>query len=135
MQDASSGNWLLYDGDCPFCSAYVSYVRLRETAGPVPLLNARTHLDRVEEAKRQGFDLDVGMVLKLDGRYYHGADCINALALLTTPSGFFNRLNRVIFRSRAISRVLYPVMRGGRNLALRLLGRRQLRENPAGGAS
>ena len=33
MQDASSGNWLLYDGDCPFCSAYVSYVRLRETAG------------------------------------------------------------------------------------------------------
>ena len=135
MQDASSSNWLLYDGDCPFCSAYVSYVRLRETAGPVPLLNARTHPDRVEEAKRQGFDLDVGMVLKLDGRYYHGADCINALALLTTPSGFFNRLNRVIFRSRAISRVLYPVMRGGRNLALRLLGRRQLRENPAGGAS
>ena len=130
MQD-SSDNWLLYDGDCPFCSAYVSYVRLREAAGPVPLLNARLHPDRVDEARKQGLDLDTGMVLKLDGRYFHGADCIHALALLTTPSGFFNRINRVIFRSRTLSRVLYPVMRGGRNLTLRILGRRQLRHNPA----
>jgi predicted DCC family thiol-disulfide oxidoreductase YuxK len=133
MQSAG-GNWLLYDGDCPFCSAYVSYVRLRETAGPIPLLDARTHPDRVEEARKLGFDLDIGMVLKLDGRYYHAADCVHALALLTTSSGLFNRLNRVMFRSPAISRALYPVMRGGRNLALRLLGRRQLRENPARGA-
>jgi predicted DCC family thiol-disulfide oxidoreductase YuxK len=130
MQEAS-GNWLLYDGDCPFCSAYVSYVRLREAAGPVPLLNARSYPERVEEAKKQGLDLDAGMVLKLDGRYYHGADCVHALALLTTPSGFFNRINRVIFRSRTLSRVLYPIMRSGRNLTLKVLGRRQLREKPA----
>lgn len=130
MSEASD-NWLLYDGDCPFCSAYVSYVRLRETAGPMPLLNARSHPERVEEVRRRGLDLDTGMVLKLDERYYHGADCIHALALLTTPSGFFNRLNRIVFRSRTLSRVLYPVMRAGRNLTLRVLGRRQLRQTPA----
>jgi hypothetical protein len=76
--------------------------------------------------------MDAGMVLKLDGRYYHGADCIHALALLTTPSGFFNRLNRFIFRSHTLSRVLYPLLRAGRNGALRILGRRQLRAKPAG---
>ena len=25
-------NWLLYDGECPFCSRYVRHVRLRERA-------------------------------------------------------------------------------------------------------
>jgi predicted DCC family thiol-disulfide oxidoreductase YuxK len=134
MQE-TGGNWLLYDGDCPFCSAYVSYVRLRETVGPVPLLDARAHPERVAEVKARGLDVDTGMVLKLDGRFYHGADCINALALLTTSSGVFNRLNRLMFKSRTVSRFLYPVMRSGRNLTLRLLGRRQLRENPANSPS
>jgi predicted DCC family thiol-disulfide oxidoreductase YuxK len=128
----ANGNWLLYDGDCPFCSAYVSYVRLREAAGPIALLDGRSNPDRVEEVHGRGLELDTGMVLKLDGRYYHGAECIHALALLTTPSGLFNRVNRAIFRSRTLSRALYPVLRGCRNLALRVLGRRRFQENIAG---
>ena len=127
MPNAAS-NWLLYDGDCPLCSAYVSYVRLREAAGPVALLNAREHPDVAAEAQRGGYDLDIGMLLKLDGRYYHAADCINALALLTTPSGWFNRLNRILFKSRVFSRLAYPALRAGRNLTLLLLGRRPLND-------
>jgi predicted DCC family thiol-disulfide oxidoreductase YuxK len=119
-------NWLLYDGDCPFCSAYVSYVRLRETVGPVALLDARERGDALAEARRHGYDIDAGMLLKLDGRYYHGADCLNALALLTTPSGVFNRFSRALFRSPRISRFAYPVLRAGRNATLALLRRRPL---------
>ena len=80
----SSANWLLYDGECPFCSRYVVHVRLRAAIGPVMLANAREHPALVEEVRRLGYDVDEGMVLKLNGRYYHGADCIHALALLTT---------------------------------------------------
>lgn len=116
-------NWLLYDGDCPFCSRYVRHVRLREAIGPIAMANAREHAALVDEVRRLGFDVDTGMVLKLDGNYYHGADCIHALALLTTPSGWFNRLNSWMFRSATASRLLYPVLRTGRNLTLRLLGR------------
>jgi predicted DCC family thiol-disulfide oxidoreductase YuxK len=118
-----ASNWLLYDGECPFCSSYVSYVRLRDTVGPVTLADARQHPELVAEAKALGYDIDVGMVLKLDGHYYFGGDCIHALSLLTTPSGFFNRLNRTLFKSRTMARVAYPVLRAGRNLALTLLGR------------
>lgn len=121
-----SANWLLYDGECPFCTSYVSYVRLRETAGPVTLADARQYPDLVAEAHARGFDIDVGMVLKLDGRYYFGGDCIHALSLLTTPSGVFNRVNRVLFKSRAIARFAYPILRTGRNLALVVLGRRRI---------
>lgn len=119
-------NWLLYDGECPFCSRYVRHVRLREAIGPIMLANAREHAPLLEEVRRLGFDVDTGMVLKLDGNYYHGADCIHALALLTTPSGWFNRLNSLVFKSSTAAKVLYPVLRTGRNLTLRLLGRARL---------
>jgi hypothetical protein len=94
--------------------------------GPITLVNAREHAALVAEVRRLGFDVDTGMVLKLDGNYYHGADCIHALALLTTRSGGFNRLNSLVFRSAKLSKLLYPVLRTGRNLTLRLLGRTRL---------
>jgi len=119
-------NWLLYDGECPFCSSYVSYVRLRDTVGPVMLADARQYPALVAEANARGYDIDVGMVLKLDGHYYFGGDCIHALSLLTTPSGTFNRLNRALFKSKLVARIAYPVLRAGRNLALVLLGRKRI---------
>jgi predicted DCC family thiol-disulfide oxidoreductase YuxK len=121
-----STNWLLYDGECPFCSRYVQHVRLREAVGVVSLANAREHGALVDEVRRLGYDVDTGMVLKLNGRYYHGADCIHALALLTTPAGWFNRLNSLAFRSPTVAKTVYPVLRAGRNLALKLLGRSKL---------
>lgn len=130
-QASANGNWLLYDGECPFCSRYVTLVRLRESIGPIKLADARENPALVAEVTRLGYDVDEGMILKLDGRYYHGADCINMLALLTTPSGVFNRINRAIFRSSAASTLLYPVLRVGRNATLRLLGRRKLGTSPA----
>ncbi len=124
--DTIAANWLLYDGECPFCSRYVRHVRLREAVGAITLANAREHDLLVEEVRRQGYEVDTGMVLKLNGRYYHGADCIHALALLTTPSGWFNRLNALAFRSHTVAKFAYPVLRAGRNLALKLLGRSRL---------
>ena len=118
--------WLVYDGDCPFCSRYVRLVRLRVALGHVARVDARRGGALVEEVSAAGFDLDQGMVLEMEGRYYHGADCIHRIALLSTPSGLFNRANAVIFRSRTLSRLLYPVLRRGRNATLRLLGRKQL---------
>ena len=33
--------WIVYDGECPFCTQYVKLMRLRETVGIVKPLNAR----------------------------------------------------------------------------------------------
>lgn len=117
---------LVYDGECPVCSSYVRYVRLRESVGRVSLINARDGGPWVERVRAAGLDLDEGMVLLYGGRFYHGADCIHMLALLSTDSGVFNRINSAIFRSAGLSTVLYPVLRFGRNLLLRLLGRKPL---------
>jgi predicted DCC family thiol-disulfide oxidoreductase YuxK len=114
--------YLVYDGDCPFCSAYVRYVRVRENVR-LRLINARHGGDLVDEIVQAGFDLDQGMVLKIGGRYYHGADCVNVLASLSSGSNAFNRINARIFRSPVLAGVLYPVLRTGRRIALALLGR------------
>jgi predicted DCC family thiol-disulfide oxidoreductase YuxK len=117
---------LVYDGECPVCNAYVRYVRLKQSAGKVTLVNAREGGPWVERVREQGLDLDEGMVLIYGGRLYHGADCINRLALLSTPSGLFNRLNSWIFRSARLSALLYPALRCGRNTLLLMLRRKPL---------
>ena len=57
--------WIVYDGQCPFCSRYVQLLRLRESLGRVELVNARHRGPIVDEVVRAGLDLDEGMILKL----------------------------------------------------------------------
>ena len=134
---ANSGAVLVYDGECPVCSAYVRYVRIRESVGEVVLIDARdgSSADPKKSAlgkywlgriRAANLDLNEGMVLIYGGRLYHGADCVHMLALLSSASGPFNRFNALLFKSPAAAKVLYPAMRGGRNLLLRLLGRKRI---------
>ncbi len=117
---------IIYDGDCPFCSAYARFVRLRETVGKVELLDARQHPGLVNDLRTQGVDLNQTMVVRYGGRSYAGADAIQLLSLLSAGSGPANRLLAHIFRDENRARRFYPWLRGGRNLTLRLLGRRRL---------
>lgn len=128
IEAAKNGLQIVYDGECPFCSAYVKLLRLRAAIGPVELIDARGHHPILQEIRQAGLDLDEGMVVKTGGQLYHGGDCLHVLAMLSTRAGVFNRLIGAIFRSPRLSRALYPSLRAGRNAALRLLGRRPIRD-------
>ena len=114
---------LIYDGQCPVCSSYVRYLRIKESVGKVALINARDGGPCVEKIRVAGLDLNEGMVLDYGGRLYHGADCVHMMAMLSSNSGAFNRLNALMFKNPTAAKLLYPVMRAGRNLLLRILGR------------
>jgi len=116
---------LVYDGECPVCSAYVRYLRLTEATGQPLLVNARDGGEWVQRVLAEGLDLDEGMALHYGGSWYHGADCLHVLAMLSTPVGAFNRINAWLFGNQRLARVSYPVLRAGRNTLLRLLGRRR----------
>ena len=118
---------IIYDGGCPVCSRYVTYVRLRESVGKVSLIDARTDRDVAVDLAERGFDLDEGMIVEYGGNIYHGEDCVHLIAMLSSRSGWFNRLNAIIFRRRSLARLLYPVLRAGRNALLWMLGRKKLR--------
>ena len=123
----AAGLTLIYDGACPFCSRYVQLLRLRRSVGEVRLVDARQAQSEVRRLAELGFSLDDGMVLLIGDAIYSGADAMTRLALLSTGSDGFNRFNQWLFRSSSRSRLLYPWLRAGRNSALRLLGRPQLR--------
>lgn len=126
----NAGLVIVYDGECPFCSNYVQVLALREAVGKVHLVDARSDHPLVSKLQRDGYDLNEGMAVSFGGRIYYGAECVHMLALLSTDSGIFNRINSVVFRSSTLSRVLYPMLRAGRNLTLRLLGRTKIPSVP-----
>lgn len=118
--------WVVYDGQCPFCSSYVRLYRLRALGGRVHLVDARSDHPIIEEIRQLRLDLDQGMVVKLHGRIYHGAKAMNLLAILGTGHTLFNWLNRFAFSRIAMARQLYPLLVSGRLLTLRLLGRSRI---------
>ena len=122
--------YIVYDGECPFCSRYVKMLRLRKAVGNVVLVDAREPHPMVDMLKAANINLDEGMALIRGNEISYGDECIHKLALMSTPSDAFNRLNNLIFQSATASRVLYPFMRAGRNLTLRMLGRKKISERP-----
>lgn len=130
MSEPGPDNWLLYDGECPFCSRYVKLPRLRRAMSVLRLVNARGGGPEFQRARTAGFDLNEGMLLRLNGQYWHGEDCVHHLALMSTPSALFNRGNAAIFKSRRLSRFLCPFMRFRRNLTLAFMGRRKNGDRP-----
>lgn len=125
---ASASLVVVYDGDCPFCAAYMSMVRLRAAAGDVRLVNARDGGVDVARVRAAGYDLNDGMAALVGNDIYHGADCMTFLALQSTRSGLFNRLNHWVFSRPRLARLLYPILRSGRNATLRLLRRRPIEQ-------
>lgn len=123
---ANYNNFLVYDGDCPLCSRYVKVLRLQESIGPVTVVSARTDHPVVDRLQSDGFDLDEGIALVLGDKVYFGEECMTRLALVSTPVGVFNRLSAAIFRSPRISAFLYPILKAGRLVLLRILGRERI---------
>ncbi len=117
---------LVYDKECPACDNYCQVVRIRRDVGNLIIVDARENSEILKEITSQGLDIDQGMVLKMGGRLFYGADAIHALALIGSRSGIFNRFNFWMFKSKTISRLVYPILRFGRNMLLKILGKSKI---------
>jgi predicted DCC family thiol-disulfide oxidoreductase YuxK len=117
---------VVYDGDCPLCNNYVRMTCLSKAVGTPTLVNARERPELVKALAESGINLDEGMAVYYRGRIYAGSEAINLLALLTTPSDLVNRIAATVLGRPALARALYPFLRAGRNLLLKIKGRPQL---------
>ena len=122
----SLSNYLLYDGECPFCTRYVVYTKAKQAFDGLELLDARKYPSLVRYWREKGLELNDGMLLVVNGQTYYGDEAVHALALASTQSDLFNRMNSRVFRSRFASKILYPVLRTGRNITIRMLGRSRI---------
>lgn len=128
-QEAKGDVWYVYDGECPLCRTAARALRIRETVGQLHLINVRQETGHpvIQEINAQGLDIDKGTVIKYGGNFYHGGDAMVMMALLGSRSGWFNRMNALLFRSKSFARFCYPAIRSGRNLLLWLKGVGQIR--------
>ena len=123
----SEDEWgLVYDWQCPACNLYCHLLRIRDAGGQFRLVNARDNPEVMKEITARGFDIDQGMVLKMNHQLYFGADAIHELALIASPSTVFNRFNFWIFRARLRAERLYPALRACHNFLLKLLRRTKI---------
>ena len=113
---------IVYDKQCPACSAYCEMAQASGQPAPVNLIDARDESDLMAEITARGWDIDDGMVVRLQGSLYYGAEAIHELARRDTGRRLFNRINRLLFKHPRAARVLYPCLRSVRNLLLKLLG-------------
>ncbi len=114
--------WLVYDGECPLCKNYARYLDVRGAVGEFVLVNAREGGPLVEELRSLPYDLNEGMALKLDGRYYFGSGALHALARLSGKGSVFGIANRLLFGFCGAAWMGYPLLKLGRRLLLKSKG-------------
>ena len=116
---------LVYDGDCPFCSASAQMMRVKATVGQLTIHDAQQILGTplMERIGREGFDVNSGIVVSYRDRLYHGEDALHLLALLGSETGWMNSLNVALFRNRKTVTLAYPLMKAVRRCALWLNGK------------
>ena len=110
---------IIYDGDCPFCRNYVSFLKIKEIYS-VELINAREHPNLVTQYKKAGYDLNQGFIVKHNKTIYHADQAIHFLTKATNTNTLGLQLNQSLFKNKQIAQILYPFLKTGRNIILKL---------------
>jgi predicted DCC family thiol-disulfide oxidoreductase YuxK len=116
-------DFLLFDGECPVCATYIAASRLGDAADGPPPLDARHEPALVEAMRRQGLEVNDGMIARLDGRIYYGPEVTRLIAERATEAPAATRGLLYAIGGAPWSRALYPLLVKARLWLLRLRGR------------
>jgi len=122
---AGEGSKLIFDGQCPFCQAYVASLEGRNKNSKTGLnkVDARCAPELIEQLADKNIDINVGIVLIKGAEFFQGAEALTILARGHAAKGRINGLLHYLLHYRLLSILIYPVLRTLRNLYLRLSGR------------
>jgi predicted DCC family thiol-disulfide oxidoreductase YuxK len=116
-----TGVWFVYDGECPICTRAAEALRIKQRYGTLHTLDAREASadPLIAEINRLGLDLDEGMVIYLDGKFFYGKDALKFIASHGDSKNIFMAVFKGLFWSTGVSTLMYPWLRGTRNWLLR----------------
>jgi predicted DCC family thiol-disulfide oxidoreductase YuxK len=120
---------IIYDQECPFCSDFVQILRIKSAGNEVELINAReTSTDIISELSAK-YNLDEGMVVKIDDAEYYGDQAALILAVLSTTNTYRGKLYQLILRNKRLASFSYPVLVALRKLYFKLIGKKFIYED------
>jgi hypothetical protein len=82
VEGSAGADFLLYDGECPACAAYVAMSRLRQLYPGLRIWSARTEPALVARLRAEGYEIDEGMALSLGCVVHFGAEATRTIAVL-----------------------------------------------------
>ncbi|WSG96432.1 hypothetical protein U8P76_05840 [Rhizobium johnstonii] len=112
---------IVYDGECPVCARFFpTYLSLLNIGYRAKIVDARTNTDLTAWLlKERGIDIDRDAATLHQGHWYVGGEAIAVLTSLSLTK--YRIINSAITRSLTF---IYPTLRMGRLLLLKLLGRK-----------
>ena len=116
---------IYYDGQCPFCTNFVTLARLKKSY-TVSLYDLREEKEKSALFTSQGYDINDGMVVILDKKIYHGYEAVYLIAALSNKNKRVGKIYSFFLSKKGLTKFLYPFMRAGRNFTLFLLGRKKI---------
>jgi predicted DCC family thiol-disulfide oxidoreductase YuxK len=111
---------LIYDKECPMCNHFAC--RVENSDNQIRLLNGREDTDLLRQATGNNLDIDKGIIVFSNDRFFYGPDAIVLLASDVEITGIVGFFSRYLLRNRVISRILYPFLVLIRQILLRLNG-------------
>ena len=114
---------VVYDGECPFSRNYVRVMSLRKAVGDIELVDARIQAPAVRRLVELGYDLNEGMATIYGDKVYYGKDAVVLISSLTGDRDWMGRVIAISLRSPTRAMFFYPLMKLGRRIALRMLGK------------
>lgn len=116
------GTSVVFDGQCPFCRAYVASLKDNDE-DLLTKVDARCTPALVEQLATENIDINGGIVLLQGSRLYQGSEALTRLAKQHASPAWFASLPHRLLRYRRLSSLLYPMLRLLRNTYLRLARR------------
>ena len=123
---ARPDNFVLYDGECPVCAAYMGIARLKLLRPDLQVLDARVEPELVAALRAEGHEVNESILVGLGPKVYKGAEATRLIARLGSSNPWTRRIALVALGGGRFGETLYPMQRAVRNLLLRILGRPQI---------
>ena len=115
----------IYDGECPFCNHFAQILELKASIPSLEIIDGRKNLKQLTHLYNQGYDINKGAILIIDGKIKHGADAINWICTqINEPNDTLLELLRLIFNSNKRSKKLFPFLLWARRITLTIKGKK-----------
>ncbi len=94
-----------------------------QTGRPLRLIDTNRATELANKLRREGYDIEDGMILVLDGQRHQGAEAMMVLEAMTSGDDWFNILVRWFSSNPRLVRILCPWLRMLRRAALWVKGK------------
>ena len=123
MENTSDKNYLLYDGECPFCTSFSRFYEIKKALPNLEIISMRDAERLRSLVLPQDLNFNYGMVLVLsDGRVLQGEPAFNLINGAVKKTSLRDHIVVGMNSIKSITRIVYPMLFRLRLMALKRKG-------------